>query len=632
MNSFRNKAVAAALAVTTVAWMLPVAGAQTTADLQAQIQDLLAKIAVLQAQLGTVQGGTVAFSYTRDLTVGSTGDDVKSLQSMLISKGYLKIAAPTGYFGALTKAALAAYQSAGGISPAVGYFGPITRAFVASSTTTGGTTTGGTTTGGTTTGGVSTGACTAIGEGSIVVNLAATPAGNSNAQTGTKVPVYGISIKAVNSDMVVDRVNLALAVTNGATTYKPSSFITKITAWDGSTELTSVDVNDTTLNTDSAYVYSVSVGGMNFKVPKDTIKVLTFSVNTISQIDNNRTVAVYEYGSNSMRAHDCGNLSVYDSSLNSTTYQRSHTFKSGGASALSLAVASDNPVAKNIWLDASAGATDVEMLRFVATAATADATLLTLGVSSSFVSLSPTTFKLYDSAGTLLASAATSTGNDSVIFTNVNAAVPVGNKTFVIKGDFPTIPAGAGISASVAIDAAGASLFRKADGTTAAPTVSSAILSNGVHAYRAAAILEFVSAAVTKTPAQVSGASVMVSSTADATFVFKATARGGSLTLPTAAMFTIDVVSGAAATIEGQAAGTPAITVSNNKVTNISDGDTVTTTVTAHLISSADGISGSGGAYFKIKLTNFNWLMVGSVAVDNTWGLGSFKTPDVFLP
>ena len=55
MNSFRNKAVAAALAVTTVAWMLPVAGAQTTADLQAQIQDLLAKIAVLQAQLGTVR-------------------------------------------------------------------------------------------------------------------------------------------------------------------------------------------------------------------------------------------------------------------------------------------------------------------------------------------------------------------------------------------------------------------------------------------------------------------------------------------------------------------------------------------------------------------------------------------------
>ena len=33
-----------------------------------------------------------------------------------------------GYFGNLTKAAVAAYQTSVGITPAVGYFGPITRA------------------------------------------------------------------------------------------------------------------------------------------------------------------------------------------------------------------------------------------------------------------------------------------------------------------------------------------------------------------------------------------------------------------------------------------------------------------------------------------------------------------------
>ncbi len=41
---------------------------------------------------------TMSSTYTRDLTVGSTGADVTALQSMLYSAGYLKVA-PTGYFG-----------------------------------------------------------------------------------------------------------------------------------------------------------------------------------------------------------------------------------------------------------------------------------------------------------------------------------------------------------------------------------------------------------------------------------------------------------------------------------------------------------------------------------------------------
>lgn len=73
---------------------------------------------------------TVAATYTRNLTVGSTGADVTALQSTLYAAGYLKVA-PTGYFGSLTKAALAAWQASVGISPASGYFGPITRAYLA---------------------------------------------------------------------------------------------------------------------------------------------------------------------------------------------------------------------------------------------------------------------------------------------------------------------------------------------------------------------------------------------------------------------------------------------------------------------------------------------------------------------
>ena len=138
---------AALTAVTAVSMsgamlFVPVAAqAQSSTDLQAQITLLLAQIAQLQAQLNAGAGAGTSYNFTRNLTVGSTGADVKELQQFLNGQGF-KIAASgagspgmeTTYFGALTKAALAKWQAANGVSPAVGYFGPITRSKIASMT------------------------------------------------------------------------------------------------------------------------------------------------------------------------------------------------------------------------------------------------------------------------------------------------------------------------------------------------------------------------------------------------------------------------------------------------------------------------------------------------------------------
>src|SRR3989344_5604124 len=127
-----------ALSISTVAMLagsvLP-AGAATAADIQTQINALLAQIQALQAQLsGGTTGGT-AYNYTRDLTVGSRGDDVTALQNWLMTQSSAQWPAgqaATGYFGPITRAALGRYQAAVGISPTAGYFGPKTRAYVAS--------------------------------------------------------------------------------------------------------------------------------------------------------------------------------------------------------------------------------------------------------------------------------------------------------------------------------------------------------------------------------------------------------------------------------------------------------------------------------------------------------------------
>ena len=78
-----------------------------------------------------------AETFVTNLTIGSRGSDVVALQQFLVARGYLEMPAGVafGYFGPLTRAAVARWQATNGISPAVGYFGPISRATIASQMT-----------------------------------------------------------------------------------------------------------------------------------------------------------------------------------------------------------------------------------------------------------------------------------------------------------------------------------------------------------------------------------------------------------------------------------------------------------------------------------------------------------------
>ena len=73
-------------------------------------------------------------SVSRDLKVGSSGNDVRLLQQFLIDANSglaaeaLASAGVTGYFGETTRSALAEYQALSGTPPARGYFGAVTRA------------------------------------------------------------------------------------------------------------------------------------------------------------------------------------------------------------------------------------------------------------------------------------------------------------------------------------------------------------------------------------------------------------------------------------------------------------------------------------------------------------------------
>ena len=258
---------------------VPMAGAVTIAELQAQINALMAQLAVLQGS--TVPAGT---TFTQNLTVGSRGAEVIALQQVLVSQGHLVMPAGVamGYFGSLTKAAVAKWQAANGVAPAVGYWGPISRAKYAS--VAGPVVPGTPTTPGITTPGV---------EGTLTASENASPASGTKVyEGGSKVGVLGIKVEADVSDLKVERVKLKLDADTAdasSSTNSDQQFYTKIAdkiyVMDGSTVLASMVLDATTVVKEGT-AYYITITGFSVVVPKDTSKVLTIAVDPKASWDS----------------------------------------------------------------------------------------------------------------------------------------------------------------------------------------------------------------------------------------------------------------------------------------------------------------------------------------------------------
>jgi len=286
------------------------AGAQTVTVAQLQAQ-----IAALMAQLNAMQGssttGTAAI--TSNLTVGSTGSQVTTLQNSLIAGGYLHASA-TGYFGSLTKAAVMAWQAANGL-PATGFFGPLSMAkFNASAgaTVTGGTTVGGTTTGGTVSAGSTTsGTITTPGvEG--VLNVTAGPLSSTVLYAGqTMVPVMTVRNQAQLSDIAVERITVDL----GTSTNIYNKVFTKLYAVDAATGqvLASQVLNSSTV-TQSGTDYIVNLSGFSDVVKAGTYKDIQIKADLYSSINTtyaNGTSYTFTIPANGVRGTDGAGIDQY---------------------------------------------------------------------------------------------------------------------------------------------------------------------------------------------------------------------------------------------------------------------------------------------------------------------------------
>lgn len=335
-------------------------------------EQLQAQIAQLQALIAQLGGGTTgatpsAYTYTRSLTVGSTGADVMALQKFLIGKGFAIAAGPTGTFGPQTKAALAKYQTSVGITPASGYFGPITMASLNSMVGTGTGSTGGST--GTT---GSTGTSLQGGAGDITVTLKNSGTNDQVFEGDEGTKVLGMDVKAEGSDVSVNSVKVDFTIPSSVST-RLNRYVDSVDVMVGGKVVGSADVDSFTKN-GSHYSYNIPV--KNAVVKENQTDRFYVAINAANTIDTNNLGASFTVAATSLRFEDATGalFSDTESSITNTfTFEKLST-----AGDVSLTVSEDDTSvndAHTVQADNTSDTNNVELLSFKLKAKGADITL-----------------------------------------------------------------------------------------------------------------------------------------------------------------------------------------------------------------------------------------------------------------
>jgi len=358
----------------------------TAAQIQAAIAALMTQ---LNALGGTTTTTTSCYAFTRDLTLGSTGADVSALQATLVAKGFLvmPVGVPMGYFGGLTRAAVAKWQIANGVAPAAGYFGPLSRGKYTALCTT--TTTTTTTTSTSTT---STGSSTSLKGGEADLRNFDLRAGNDLREGDTNQEIALATFDVRNGDAQVQRVTVDFQPTQSGDNQHPWEYIDSLSVYDGSKKVGDVSAgsrsdwsqeNDDGDHSGSLDFYTIDIPVNDIVRDGDSVElsIRADAQNTIDSTNLNQTFKV-QVPSDGIRALDAAGIQQYVGDGTEVTLG----FNTAQNGDLTVRESSDDPAAGVLVADNTDISDDFDVLKFeIKNSDDADALLtdLTVNVATS---------------------------------------------------------------------------------------------------------------------------------------------------------------------------------------------------------------------------------------------------------
>ena len=372
-QNFATKLYVAFVVIAMMLMAVAPAQAKTAEELQAEITALMATINELQSQVGqggtSVASGICPYSWTRSLSSGSTGDDVKKLQMFLNASEDTRVAmagagsvgSETMYYGPATAAAVSKFQvkyradilSPGGLVNPTGYFGAATIAKAKSLWS--GASTGGDDSTDDTDGDDAdeddSDSADLQGEGSLE-DFTIDDADDTDIQEGEEdAAIAELTIKAEDGDIEVDRLDLTITGVNSPTEADAADVFDTITLWVDGESIAEFDASDEDeyLDEDDGTFRFTNLG---LVVREDEEVEVTVAASVTGNVDDAGTDASWKVSVDEMRFFDADDVADDDSSTGDLgDFVNFDIVTQGDGEELKFSLGSGNPDATDIVVD-----------------------------------------------------------------------------------------------------------------------------------------------------------------------------------------------------------------------------------------------------------------------------------------
>ncbi len=399
--SWRHGVVAGLMTLTVLgSTPLPAqAQATTNTELQALINEILARIAVLQGtSVPTTPGTTLpAYTWYTSLSLGATGEAVRELQRFLNSDVDTRVAlsgagAPgseTTYYGPATAAAVSKFQAKyrsdilvpNGLAAPTGIFGPSSiakaNALRAAAPTTPTNPTNPTTP--TNPGG--SGGVVLRGEGELADVMIIEADDMDITEGSSDVPVAELSLEAKNGDIRVTRLDLALVADSGNGERDPWDTFESISLWLGSKKLAEKNI-DARTDYQNRNDGTIRLSGLDIVVREDDWADVVIALTPQNNVRGAGTAADWSLSVDGMRYFDADGVSNDDRSTGELGQAIAFSIvPRGDREELKFSLASSNPTPTSVMVDERRRTSGVTVLEYEIEAVAGDIELDELAIN-----------------------------------------------------------------------------------------------------------------------------------------------------------------------------------------------------------------------------------------------------------